>query len=88
MIRDKQQPDAAVGNKSATQTDTSTRKLGDQRAVASMTAMSRRWVDGGMAKGMPHLKLWPRRCRFDLEEVAEWLRQQYCVQRRKQVSPA
>lgn len=57
------------------------RRLGDKRDVAQMAGMSRRWVDCEMAKGMPHLKLGPRRCKFDLEEVADWLRQQYHVQR-------
>lgn len=82
MIRNIPAPAADAGIKSPATSDTLPQKFGDKRAVARMTAMSSRWVDGEMAKGMPHLKLGPRRCRFDLEEVAEWLRQQYRVQRR------
>lgn len=73
------QPDAAAGNVSAA----APRKFGDKRDVGELAGgMSKRWVDGEMAKGMPHLKLGARRVRFDLEEVAAWLKQQYHVQRR------
>jgi predicted DNA-binding transcriptional regulator AlpA len=76
------QSEVVAVNKSAATTTPLPRKLGDKRDVAQLAGMSRRWVDGEMAKGMPHLKLGTRRCKFDLEEVAEWLRQQYHVQRR------
>src|SRR5882672_8856672 len=56
--------------------------LGDKRAVGALAGgMSVRWVDGEMAKGMPHLNLGPRRARFDLVEVAQWLKERYGVQR-------
>ena len=57
--------------------------LGDKRAVAALAGnMSVRWVDGQLALGMPHLKLGPRRVRFDLGEVREWLKSSYGQQRR------
>jgi hypothetical protein len=57
--------------------------FGDKAAVAKLAGgFSKRWVDLQKALGMPHLKLGPRRVRFDLAEVREWLRQKYHVQRR------
>jgi hypothetical protein len=54
----------------------------DKRAVAELAGgMSVRWVDGQLCKGMPHLKLGPRRVRFDLIEVAAWLKERYGRQR-------
>ncbi len=72
-------PDAAPGNEVA-----GNQRLGDKRDVAALAGMrSIRWVELQMVAGMPHLKLGPRRVRFDLEEVREWLRENYLVQRRK-----
>jgi hypothetical protein len=52
--------------------------LGDKRSVATLAGMkTTRWVDDQLALGMPHLKLGPRRVRFDLVEVREWLKQKY-----------
>jgi len=52
--------------------------LGDKRAVGALAGgMSVRWVDGQLSKGMPHLKIGPRRVRFDLQEVANWLKERY-----------
>lgn len=74
-------PDAVAGNKPTT-TDNLPQTFGDKRAVAALAGgMSTRWVDGEMQKGMPFLRLGARRCRFDLAEVAEWLREKYRVQR-------
>jgi predicted DNA-binding transcriptional regulator AlpA len=54
----------------------------DKRAVAAMAGgMSVRWVDGEMAKGMPHIRLGSRRTRFDAEEVRAWLKAQYGTRR-------
>ena len=52
-------------------------RFGTKRDVAAMCSMSVRWVDGQLAKGLPVLKVSSRRCRFDLAEVREWLRQRY-----------
>jgi predicted DNA-binding transcriptional regulator AlpA len=72
---------AAVEQKSAT--NDTLLPFGDKRAVAALAGgMSRRWVDGELAKGMPHVKLGPRRVRFDMEEVRAWLREKYAVRRR------
>ena len=69
-------PKAAGAEKSAT-------IFGDKKAVAALADMrSTRWVELQMQKGMPHLKMGPRRVRFDLGEVADWLRQTYGAQRR------
>jgi hypothetical protein len=55
----------------------------DKRAVAAMAGLkSTSWVEMEMAKGMPHLKLVPRRVRFDLAEVREWPKEKYHQQRR------
>ena len=72
-------PDAVAGNKS-TVTNNLPQAFGDKRAVAALAGgMSTRWVDGEMQKGMPFLRLGARRCRFDLVEVADWLRRKYRV---------
>lgn len=79
MINAQFKPDAAAGNTSAT-TNNLPQAFGDKRAVAALAGgMSTRWVDGEMQKGMPFLRLGARRCRFDLVEVAEWLREKYRV---------
>lgn len=61
--------------------------FGDKRAVAVLAGgFSVRWVDMQLAHGMPHLKIGPRRVRFDLAEVAAWLKERYGQQRRGPVS--
>lgn len=40
-----------------------------------------RTVDSLMQQGMPHLKLGRRKVRFDLGEVADWLKRTYGTQR-------
>jgi len=45
-------------------------------------------VDDQMALGMPHLKLGARRVRFDLAEVAAWLKEKYGQQRRAPACPS
>lgn len=73
-------PDAAAGQKSAANYET---PFGDKRAVAKLAGgFSKRWVDLQMAAGMPHMRVGPRRVRFDLAEVREWLLAKYHVQRR------
>jgi predicted DNA-binding transcriptional regulator AlpA len=57
--------------------------FGDKRAVAAMTSMSVRWVNLQLQRGMPHLKLGARRVRFDMAEVAQWLKERYATQRMK-----
>lgn len=70
-------PDADTGDK------LSANRFGDKRAVASLAGMkSIRWVSDQMAAGMPYLALGARRTRFDLPEVAVWLKEKYGVQRR------
>lgn len=52
--------------------------LGDKHDVGALAGgMSVRWVDGQLSIGMPHLKIGNRRVRFDLEEVAAWLKERY-----------
>jgi predicted DNA-binding transcriptional regulator AlpA len=68
--------DTMTGDKLATTSNLPS--LGDKRAVAVLAGgMSVRWVDGQLSKGMPHLKIGSRRVRFDLIEVAAWLKEQY-----------
>jgi len=73
-------PEAATGTKLAANDNLP--GFEDKRAVGAMAGgMSVRWVDGQLMKGMPHLKLGPRRVRFDMEEVRAWLKQKYATQR-------
>lgn len=74
-------PDTATGITKLVGNENSIPRFGDKKAVADMTGMSRRWVDAEISKGMPMLALGSRRCRFDLQEVAAWLRDRYHVQR-------
>lgn len=62
--------------------------FGDKRAVADLAGMSVRWVDGQLLEGLPHLKLGPRRVRFDLSEVREWFCTKYAAQRRGKLTNA
>src|SRR5262245_23084392 len=61
-------------------------QFADKRAVSAMLGLSVRTVDNLIAKGMPHLKLGERRCRFDLQEVRAWLKQQYGTRRHGKTS--
>ena len=72
--------DAAAGDKSVT-INNSLPRYGSKADVAAMLQMSRRTVDNFLARGCPHLKLGSRRCRFDMEEVREWLSQNFRTQR-------
>ncbi len=40
-----------------------------------------RSVDNELQRGLPHMKMGPRKVRFDLEEVAAWLKRTYGQQR-------
>lgn len=54
----------------------------DKLAVAEIAGMkSTRWVDNQLALGLPHLRMGPRRVRFDKAEVTAWLRQKYAARR-------
>lgn len=46
----------------------------DKRALALRMGIALRTVDNWLQRGLPHLKLGPRRVRFDLREVDEWFR--------------
>jgi predicted DNA-binding transcriptional regulator AlpA len=75
------QPAATPGNEVVT-----ANCFADKRAVAAMAGLrSTRWVEIQMTRGMPHLKLGPRRIRFDLEEVRAWLMEKYHQQRNGRV---
>lgn len=58
-------------------------EYGDKKAVAKMFGLSERTIDNLIAQGMPHLKIGKRRCRFDMAEVRDWMREQFRVVRRK-----
>lgn len=60
--------------------------FGDKRAVAAMVGMSTRWVDGELSRGMPHMKLGPRRVRFDMAEVRTWLNEKYATIRHGKIA--
>ena len=81
MIQNSSTPDAAAGNKSATNTATLPR-YGSKRDVAAMLQMSVRTVDNLCAAGLPFLAISKRRLRFDMAEVRQWLADTYRTQRR------
>jgi predicted DNA-binding transcriptional regulator AlpA len=56
-------------------------EFGSKRDVSAMVGCCVRTVDSLMQQGMPHLKLGRRKVRFDLGEVAVWLKQTYGTQR-------
>jgi predicted DNA-binding transcriptional regulator AlpA len=59
-----------------------TPRFGTKKDVAAMLQLSIRSVDNYLAAGCPVVKLSPRRCRFDLDEVKAWFKQQYGQQAR------
>lgn len=77
-------PDAARATLAAN--DNNSSRLLDKRGLADFVGMSPRWIDGQLGKGLPHLKLGPRRVRFDAGEALDWLRGQYSTQRRGPVA--
>ena len=52
-----------------------------KRDVAALLGFSVRTVDNLMARGLPHYKVGRRRCRFDLAEVRDWVKQTYGARR-------
>jgi predicted DNA-binding transcriptional regulator AlpA len=77
-------PEAATG---APQLATVPR-YGSKKDVARMIQMSVRSVDNFLRDGCPHLKLSARRVRFDLDEVREWLAENFRTQRRGKLNGA
>jgi hypothetical protein len=77
-------PDTAAGEaKFAALPHNGLPAFGNKRDVGALAGgMSVRWVEGEMNRGMPHLRLGARRVRFDLQEVAVWLKETYGCQRR------
>ena len=77
-----EKPDAPTGNL----------KFRSKRDVSAMVGCCVRTVDSLMQQGMPHLKLGRRKVRFDLGEVADWLKRTYGTQRlgreNEQIQPA
>lgn len=57
------------------------KKFGTKQDVAAMFGVCLRTVDNLLAKGMPHLKLGSRRCRFDLADVEQWANRSFRVER-------
>ncbi len=79
----KQNPDADAGQFKSLANDTAALpSFGDKNTVAAMLHLSKRSVDNLMRRGCPHLAIGKRRVRFDLAEVAAWLKQQYGQQHR------
>jgi len=56
-------------------------RFGSKRDVAAMLQLSVRSVDNLVAAGCPVLKIGKRRCRFDMSEVAGWVKEKYGQQR-------
>lgn len=57
------------------------KKFGTKQDVAAMFGVCLRTVDNLLAKGMPHLKLGARRCRFDMADVEAWANRSFRTER-------
>ncbi len=55
----------------------------DKRGYGKHWGLSTRTIDNLMARGLPHLKIGPRRVRFITEEADRWMRERFSTQRRK-----
>ena len=55
--------------------------FGDKRDVAAMLRICPRTVSNLMSKGLPHIKISSRKCIFNLDDVADWLKGKYGVSR-------
>jgi predicted DNA-binding transcriptional regulator AlpA len=53
----------------------------DKRGIAGDYGFSVRTVDNLIARGMPHLKIGKRRCRFSRAEIRAWMSEQFRVVR-------
>lgn len=77
--RTKQTPESAAGDPKSAENIT------DKRRFAKRWQGSTRWVDGLVAKGLPHLKIGLRRVWILVTEADEWMRAQFSVRRRSPV---
>ena len=70
-------------NRNTTHSDAPTGniKFGGKKDVAAMIGCCIRSVDNELQRGLPHLKMGARKVRFDLGEVAAWLKRTYGQQR-------
>jgi predicted DNA-binding transcriptional regulator AlpA len=74
-------PDAATSQKLAVREALT--RFGSKKDVAAMLQLSVRSVDNLVAAGCPVMRIGKRRCRFDLPEVAAWVKERYGQQRRR-----
>lgn len=56
-------------------------RFANKRDVAALLGFSVRTVDNLMTRGLPHYTVGKRRCRFDLAEVSNWIKQVYDARR-------
>ena len=75
-------PDTATGNSLAAQSPITSKKGYAQRWQGSP-----RWIDGLLAKGLPHMKIGARRVRISIPEADEWMHAQFGQQRRGAAKP-
>ena len=83
------QPDLATANKLGEHFNLRTpenpagtvQKFGTKTDVAALLVCCKRSVDGYLARGMPHLKLGPRKVLFDMAEVADWAKREFGTRR-------
>jgi hypothetical protein len=60
---------------------TTDEKLAENKIeFARRYAVSKRTVDGWIARGLPHLKLSARMIRIPLPEAADWVKENYLTQ--------
>lgn len=61
---------------------TTAQEITDKRGYAARWQGSVRWLDGLLARGLPHLKIGKRRVRIVISEADKWMREQFFTQRR------
>ena len=52
-------------------------KFVSKKEIALMVGLHPRSIDNLMQRGLPHLKIGLRVCRFDPDEVAAWMRKEF-----------
>lgn len=55
-------------------------RLGTKKECGALLQMPPKALDSLMRQGLPHYRITKRRTRFDLAEVADWVRKTYHTQ--------
>ena len=66
---------------------TPTTRFVNARSVACLLGVSRRTVDNLLRRGLPHLRLSPRKNLYDPDAVVAWVRREFGVRRNGPLKP-